>query len=87
MEEEKLRKMFSKILRPRCFGAWDCLINPNPANPFYLTEEKRESVNRYAELARSCPFILECMTKAEIKDPRKALQEWLRQEEYKKLFG
>jgi len=88
-KEGNLRKAFLKILKPPCLGKWNCLVDPSPNNLFYKPGKPFTSIHTqdaYSQLARGCPFILECMEAAGIIEPKKALKEWLPPNEFEKLL-
>ena len=86
-KESNTRKAFLKILRPPCLGKWNCLVTPNPNNLYYKPDSPLSSFPmNYTDLAENCPFIVECMEEAGLKDPKKELKEWLSSDKYRELI-
>lgn len=56
------KRIFNKILKPRCFGLWDCLIHPNEDNPYYSSI----GIGTIEDIMKVCPYIEECVN---VKNP------------------
>lgn len=50
------KQIFERILKPRCFGQWNCLIRPDEANPYYSST----GAGTLAELFDACHLAEEC---------------------------
>jgi len=50
------KQVFERILKPRCFGLWNCLYQPNQANPFYSTVG-----GSYEEIWKACLWMERCV--------------------------
>jgi len=53
--ETATKEAFEKILKPGCFGRWDCLIHPNKANPFYSL-----TGGSFEDIRKVCPYLERC---------------------------
>lgn len=76
MTKKTSKELWLKILKPSCFGQWDCATHPNPNNPFFPPD----SSDSWEMLVKSCIWAKKCATsvvgkeKANLYFPSKALK-------------
>jgi len=63
MRRETKKKMWARILRPSCFGNWDCLAVPNKDNHY---DPRRDGSMFRDGKPDGCPVWDECKSKRKI---------------------